>query len=163
MVDDLQFLDDATFTLLTQLLSAELVFVVCTARTGTPMPPSGDSLVRAFNLRRLEIADLTPGRRRSAPWSTSSGARVDPATAHSLWTVTAGNALYVRELLLGAIEAGAVERPPSGLARLSGDAWTSRRLVEFVGERLDSIAADLVGHAVAARRRRAAAAERPRA
>ena len=121
MIDDIQFLDDATFTLVTQLLSAELVFVVCTARTGTPMPPSADSLVRAFNLRRADITDLAEEDVLGTVEHVL-GCKVDPGTAHALWTVTKGNALYVRELLLGAIEAGAVVRPSSGLARLSGDA-----------------------------------------
>jgi hypothetical protein len=77
MVDYIPFLDDATFTLITQLLSAGLAFVLCTARTGTPMPPGADSLVRAGSAEvpprcrqrcgRSSQDPLSIGRRSSPP------------------------------------------------------------------------------------------------
>jgi len=141
MVDDVPFLDDATFTLVSQLLSGGHVFVIATARAGTPLPPAADSMVRAFGMRRIEVDDLTPAEVERTVEQVL-GCPVDPASAAELWDVTEGNALYVRELLLGAMEAGAVERSSGTFARLAEDAWTTRRLVEFVGERLESIAAN---------------------
>ena len=63
------------------------------------------------------------------------GGQVDGRTAQTLWRLTQGNPLYLRELILGGLDSGNLTRA-GGVWRWDGAMVTSPRLVELIEARL---------------------------
>ncbi len=134
MIDDMPFIDEASLTVGMQLHAAGLVFMIGTARTGMPLTPSADGLMRSFAIRRVDIHELDVDEVATVA-SEALGAPIDPLSAAQLWDATRGNALYLRELLLSVEDSG-ITQLPSGALRLDVDPSQSPRLVELVSDRL---------------------------
>jgi predicted ATPase len=66
------------------------------------------------------------------------GGPVDGATLHLLHRRTEGNALFLREVVLGALEAGVLRREEE-VWRLSGPLPASSRLIEIIEARLGDL------------------------
>ena len=99
-------------------LEAAGVFVIVTVRHGEPCPDAIVSLWKDAGARRLELQRLDD----AAVAALVEGALGDPVEQAALrWVVESarGNALYVRELVLGAVEAGSLTFD-RGLWRLDG-------------------------------------------
>src|SRR5262249_33007579 len=61
-IDDLHLLDATSATLVSQLVDADLLFLVGTVRAGQPVPPSLTSLWARARVRRVDLEDLpSPG------------------------------------------------------------------------------------------------------
>jgi DNA-binding CsgD family transcriptional regulator len=138
LVDDIAYLDEASLSLAMQLHAADALFLIGTARTGIVLSSSVDSLIRSFGLRRIEVTELTEADIAAAA-AGAIGRPLDQATAARLWQRTAGNPLYLRELLLAALDAGSIESGPAGTARLDVDVSRNPRLAELVGDRLSGV------------------------
>ncbi|MDX6227004.1 MAG: hypothetical protein QOI76_394, partial [Frankiales bacterium] len=69
------------------------------------------------------------------------GGPVDPASIRQLIERSQGNPLFLRELVTGALETGALVEEVVGMWRLRGDLQPTERLVELAAQRL----ADLTG------------------
>ncbi|HEY5012535.1 MAG TPA: AAA family ATPase, partial [Acidimicrobiia bacterium] len=140
VVDDIHLLDDASLTLLSHLLARAVIFLVGTVRTGEPVP---DLLTGLWRDDRVVRVDLEALSRESVDTLLHLvlGGPMEVGAALHLWTVSRGNPLYLRELVLGALDSGAlVDR--SGVWHLDGPAPSSDRLVDLVELRLSALGAD---------------------
>lgn len=126
VLDDAHWLDDAMLAVAWQLVLAGEIALVATVRSGEPAPELLTSLWKDEVCERLDLQPLSASQVAELA-SVRLGGRFDAATLDRLTEVTAGNPLYLRELLGELIRAGALRR--------HGDAWTwDGQLV--VGERL---------------------------
>ena len=138
LVDDIAHLDDASLSLATQLRAADMLFIVGTVRDDVPIPAALDSLIRAFALRRVAVGQLGAADVATVAEAVV-GQPVDAGTCAQLWERSGGNALYLRELLLGALDAGPAEPVVGGGVRLRIDVTRSPRLAEVVADRLRDV------------------------
>ncbi len=133
VVDDVHLLDDASATLVHQVVVAGEASLIATQRTDTTAPDVVERLWWDGLVARVEVAPLD---RRAAEALAASivGRPLDPARAERLWALTEGNPLFVRELLLAERTGGG----PDG---------TVPRLADLVHRRLaglDPAARDLL-------------------
>src|SRR5262245_22451874 len=136
-IDDLHLLDAPSAALIAQLVDADLVFLVATVRTPEPVPASLESLWHRARVRRIDLDDLD----RPAIDTLLHLVLVGPfwaTTAGAIWTASEGNVLFVRELVLGALEHGHLV-DQRGVWRLTGPLVTTPRLRELVAARLTSL------------------------
>src|SRR5829696_4732596 len=138
LVDDLPLLDVTSATLLGQLVDADLVFLVGTVRSAATVPPGLDALWQRARVRRIDLEHLD----RAAVDTLLHlvlGGPVEATTTTELWTASGGNVLFVRELVLGAVEGGRLA-DQRGVWRLVGPLVTTPRLQELVASRLGTLA-----------------------
>ena len=115
-VDDAHELDDGSAALLHLLAGESTVFLVVTIRAGVKAPAAVTALWKDELLDRIDVPELDAAS--SAELVTAAlGGPVDGGTTQSLWRASGGNALFLRELVLGAQDAGAL-RDVGGLWRL---------------------------------------------
>ena len=142
LVDDAHTLDDSSAVLLQQLAASRLAFLVVTLRTDERPPEPVISLWKDHGVARIEIEPLDRGGCDRLVATMLQG-DIDPVTLNDLWAKTEGNALFLRELVSGAVEAGKlVER--AGWWRSVGELEPSERLSELVELRLSGLARDEV-------------------
>ena len=134
LVDDAHALDDGSAALLHLLTSAPRVFPVVTARSGAGAPDAVIELWKDEHLVRVDVPVLDVSATNELLTAALDGP-VEGGTGQALWRASGGNALFLRELILGAEDAGAL-RDVGGLWRLSRDLSPSTRLGEVVGLRL---------------------------
>jgi ATP/maltotriose-dependent transcriptional regulator MalT len=145
VVDDAHDLDEASAALLLHLVVGGGVFPLVTVRTGEAAPESVVMLWKDELLERIEVPPLTVA---DIVMLTSDvlGGPVDGTTVHALSTTSGGNALFLRELIIAAIESGALA-DTRGIWRLQGSLAASPRLTELVRLRLGTLD-DLERHAL---------------
>ncbi|MGH9158250.1 MAG: AAA family ATPase, partial [Acidimicrobiales bacterium] len=134
MVDDAQLLDNASATLTHQLVTSGTVAVVATLRSGEPAP---DPVMALWKDGLAVRVDLPPLDRTEieALLTAALGGPADRVSVHTLADRSKGNPLFLRELVLCALDAG-VLRQDGGIWRLTGPIRASSRLVELVEARL---------------------------
>ena len=137
VVDDAHALDDGSAALLHLLAVSPQVFLVVTVRSGADAPGPVVDLWKDEHLARIDVPVLD-GAATSELLTAALGGPVDGSTGQALWSASGGNALFLRELVIGAEDAGAL-RDVGGLWRLSRDLSPSTRLGEVVGLRLGSL------------------------
>jgi DNA-binding CsgD family transcriptional regulator len=142
LVDDAHQLDAASASLVAHAAAAGLVFVVMTVRAGAVLPDALTELAHGDGAVRIDIADL---RRESFDTllHLALGGPVERTTEVELWDATHGNALFVREVVLGAKAAGTLVEE-DGVWRRRGQLAKSPRLVDLVQSRLGELAAKAV-------------------
>ncbi|MGW7020103.1 LuxR C-terminal-related transcriptional regulator [Streptomyces decoyicus] len=136
LVDDLPLLDNASAVLLGHLARTGAVFLVGTVRT--PAPPSDvvESFEHEDSTRRMDLGGF--GEREVAALVRGFlGGPVEHAALSTLTQDSRGNALVLRELVVGALDSGVLERE-DGLWRLTGRPAGTRRLTGIVRSRLES-------------------------
>ena len=143
LVDDVQWLDATSVALLGQLLDGGEIAVVATVRTGEDAPDAVVGLWRRDDVVRVDLTELTYDDVDSL-LHLALGGPVDRGAVDRVWSASAGNALFVRELVLAALSPWRSGRASLGVVadRLAGDD------AAFVGDR----------RAAGARRRRSGAA-----
>ena len=139
LVDDAHLLDDASATLVHQLVSTRSAFVIATVATEAPAPDPVIALWKDELAERLELEPLGPYSIEALLTSVLNGP-VSGATLHQLVERSAGNALYLRELVLAGMESGDLSNQ-DGIWRLSGSPAVSSRLVELIEARLGAVKA----------------------
>jgi DNA-binding NarL/FixJ family response regulator/tetratricopeptide (TPR) repeat protein len=140
VVDDAHLLDDASALLVHQLAAAGAVQVIATQRAGALAPDPIARLVGDHLVERLELGPLD--REGTADLAELiAGERLERAADERLWHLTAGNPLFIREILLSLADEGA-----SGGALvkrlLDPDAVAAPRLVDLVRHRLADLGED---------------------
>ncbi len=140
VVEDGQWLDAGTATLVHQVVAEELCRVVITIRTGEPAPDAIETLWTGGLAERHELAGLSRERTEEL-LAAALGGPVDGATRHRMWEASGGNLLYLRELVLGALATESL-REEGGIWRLRGAAGISPRLLELIQQRLDALDPD---------------------
>lgn len=137
MVDDAHLLDDASATLVHQLAATGSAFVIATVRLEEPAPDAVVALWKDELAERVEVPPLDAACIETLITSVLGGP-VSPATLHRLAECSAGNALYLRELVLGGLESGALA-DDDGMWRMKGSMVLSNRLVELIEARLAGV------------------------
>ena len=135
LIDDLHLLDSTTATLLGQLLDAGLNFLLGTVRAGESVPGTVAGLWRHDRMRRIDLNDFSR-EVVDGLLHIALGGPVATDAIDAVWTASRGNVLFVRELVLGAIESGHLieER---GVWRVSGPLTATARLVDTITARVE--------------------------
>jgi DNA-binding CsgD family transcriptional regulator len=142
-VDDAHLLDATSAALILHLAVTGAAFVVATVRSGEPCPDAVVSLWKDAGAARLDLRPLTEAE-TGALAEAALGGPIEETARRWVYDSSQGNVLYVRELLLGAVESGALSRG-SGLWRLSRRPPPSHSLTELVSARMTGLTDDVVG------------------
>jgi len=134
VVDDAHLLDELSAAFVHHLATSRAVAVLLTIRTGEQPPSAVVSVYKDGQVPRLELEPLGQSEFRALA-STALGGEIEPRTLHRLWSDTAGNVLFLRELVADALEAGTLIRL-SGLWRWTPDGRVGPRLAELVADRM---------------------------
>ena len=137
LVDDAHLLDTASATLIYQLALTGSAFVLATVRAGESAPDAVVALWKDGLIQRHEVAGLPVAATEELICAALSGV-VDPDTTLTLASHCHGNVLFLRELVLGAVEDKTL-RYELGMWRLSRPLRPSSRLVELVEARLGEL------------------------
>ncbi|HLJ98516.1 MAG TPA: LuxR C-terminal-related transcriptional regulator [Streptosporangiaceae bacterium] len=137
VADDVALLDAASVALLGYLAVQGTVFLVATVRTGEPVPDLLADLWRDGRMARVDLRDLSRTQVDTL-LHLALGGPIEAGAGHELWEITRGNPLYIRELVLGALESGAlVER--SGVWHLEDRLPDTSRLLDLVEQRIGGL------------------------
>lgn len=136
-IDDAHLLDEPSAALVHHLAARENVAVVATVRTGEPAPDAVTALWKDGLAERVEVPALSPDESRQLV-EAALGSPVDSATMFRLVDSTGGNALFLRELILGAAESGDLALS-GGVWRWAGPFGAPPRLAEMVQARLAAL------------------------
>jgi len=140
VADDVALLDAASLALLGYLAAQRTIFLVATVRTGEPVPDLVTGLWRDGRVERLDLHDLSRVHLDTL-LHLALGGPIEGGAGQEFWEATRGNPLYVRELVLGALESGAlVDR--SGVWHLEDRLPTTNRLVDLVEQRIEGLSAE---------------------
>lgn len=132
-IDDAHLLDSASASLALHLATAAGAFVVATIRAGEPTPDAVDSLWKDAGAQRIELPPLDDEAIEKLVEAALPGP-IEQAVIRRVVDASAGNVLYARELLTGALEEGRLTFD-AGLWRLRR-AGVSPSLVALVTARL---------------------------
>jgi DNA-binding CsgD family transcriptional regulator len=136
-VDDAHLLDDASATLVHQVAATGSAIVLATVRTGEPAPDPVVALWKDGLAERVEVTGLSAEATTEFLATVLEGP-VDPATAVRFTERCQGNALFLRELVVGALDDGSLQSD-GGMWRLAGQLSPSPRLVEIVEAQLGQL------------------------
>ena len=136
-IDDIHLLDPTSITLVAQLLAAGLVFLICTVRSDEPVSDVVTALWRDYRVLRV---DLEPLDRTSVDelLQLVLGGPVEGTAVADLWEVCEGNALFLHELVMGALDGGSLVEV-DGVWRLERLDPGVDRLIEIVERRLADV------------------------
>ena len=128
-VDDAHLLDSFSATVVSSVIGSGDVRVVATLRSGEPIHEALSALLRSGEAARIDIAELSDDEIDRLLHDVL-GAPVEPAALSTLRKLALGNMLYLRELVISAVESGALG--------MSNGAW--RMVSPFVlGARLSDL------------------------
>lgn len=119
VIDDLSLLDSLSLAVVTQLLAAGSVRLIATVRNGDPLPDAILSMWTSSSALRVDVPPLDVAGYENV-LSRVLANPISHRTAVDLHAMSGGNPLFLRELVLGAIEEGQLV--------LSGGVW------QLVGE-----------------------------
>ncbi|MHB1138389.1 MAG: LuxR C-terminal-related transcriptional regulator [Microthrixaceae bacterium] len=138
-VDDVHALDDTSATLLLHLAMTRRVRLVLTLRSGEQVPEPITMLWRDELVGRVDLQPLDEAQIADLLDLVLEGG-VDGIASSALSRVCAGNLLYLRELVAGLRDSGALSLVGSTWFLL-GPITAPPRLTELVAQRLDGLSA----------------------
>ena len=137
-VDDAHLLDDGSATLVHHLALTQAATVLVTVRTGEPAPDPVVAMWKDGLAERIEVSALGDAAIEELLVAVLGGP-VDAASVRQLADRSRGNPLYLRELVTGAVETGALAEQ-GGIWRLrAGGLRPTARLAELVALRLGNL------------------------
>jgi len=136
-VDDGHLLDGLSAMLLHQIVLRRAATVVVTVRSGEPAPDAVTALWKDGHLERLEVQPLSEPE-TAALLEAVLGGQVASSSAAELWRLTRGNALFLRQLVDDALDAGGL-RAVEGVWRLTADPAVSPVLADLVTARMGAL------------------------
>ncbi len=139
-IDDVHHLDPSSAVLLHHLVHTRVAKLVLTLRSRQELPEPVTSLWKDGLLHRVDLGPLTRPEVDELLTRVFAGP-LDPALAAQFWRATAGNLLYLRELVAAARASGALQHL-QGRWQLKGDLPPSPPLVELVENRIAGASAD---------------------
>jgi DNA-binding CsgD family transcriptional regulator len=140
VVDDVAQLDAASLALLGYLAAQRAIFLIATVRTGQPVPDLLTDLWRDGRLDRIDLHDLSRAHVDTL-LHLALGGPIEAGAGQEFWAATHGNPLYVHELVLGALDSGAlVER--SGVWHLEDHLPATGRLLDLVEQRIGGLSGE---------------------
>lgn len=141
-VDDAHLLDSMSATVVLQLATTPDVFVLATVRTGEPTPDAVDSLWKDAGARRIDLERVSDEAIVELVEAGLEGP-VEHATMRQIVDACAGNPLYARELVIGAIEDVRMRRV-RGLWRMEGRPGVTPSLSALVKRRIGALDPDVL-------------------
>ena len=141
-VDDAHLLDQLSATLLHQLALDGTVRIVATVRTGESVPDAITSLWKDGYLLRLYLTPFTK-EQCVGLIEEALGGRVEGLSADLMWEASGGNALFVRHLVEGALEADTL-RQVRGVWQLRGRTAVTSELASLLDARVDQLPDDVL-------------------
>ncbi len=135
-VDDVHLLDDLSIFVVQQIVQRGAAKVVLTVRSGDPIPTAVQEIWRGGQFDRLELQPLS--QNESATLLSATLGSVDPDAAQRLWTLTHGNALYLRNVVERELADGRLE-VQEGAWRWTGDPIVAPGLVEVIESRIGTL------------------------
>jgi DNA-binding CsgD family transcriptional regulator len=139
LADDSQELDEASSGLLRQMVAARLIVAILTTRS-VPTPADLVALWTEGLAERIELQNLSQ-RETTELLTAALGGSVEESSAERIWHVTAGNPLYLHEVVLSSADTGAL-REVDGEWRWRGEWARGARLQEIVAARLGRLDPD---------------------
>ncbi|WP_286171848.1 LuxR family transcriptional regulator [Mycobacterium sp. BK086] len=139
-IDDVHLVDHLSATLVHQLAVEGAVRIVATARSGEPIPDTITALWKDGYLARLDIVPFTKDEAVELV-ETALGGHLEQLSADLMWEASSGNALFVRHLVEGALEAGTL-RQVNDVWQLRGEAAVAAKLAPLLSSRLDRLPED---------------------
>ncbi len=136
-VDDAHLLDQLSATLLLQLAIDKAVRVVATVRVGVPVPDAVTSLWKDGHLLRVDLRPFTEQQSVELVESMLGG-QLEGFTANLMWESSGGNALFLKHLVEGALEAGTL-RQVNGVWQLRGRAAVTSELAALLEDRVEQL------------------------
>ncbi len=136
-VDDAHLLDELSATLLHQLAIDRAIHIVATVRSGEAVPDAVTSLWKDRHLLRLTLVPFTKQQSVELVESVLGG-RLEGLSADLMWDASGGNALFLRHLVDGAIEAGTL-RESNGVWQLRGRTAITSELASLLEGRIDRL------------------------
>jgi DNA-binding NarL/FixJ family response regulator len=136
-VDDAHLLDHLSATLLHQLALEGSARIVATIRSGEEVPDAITSLWKDGYLERLQ---LSPFNQAACVGLIERvlGGRLEGMSADLMWEASGGNALFVRHLVEGALEAGTL-RQVRGVWQLRGGTAVTSELASLLDGRIEQL------------------------
>jgi DNA-binding NarL/FixJ family response regulator len=138
-LDDAQLLDPVSAALVLHLTVEGHAFVLATLRADAPCPDAILSLWKDGGARRLELGRLSDDAMGDLV-EAALGGPVEQGALRWLVETSQGNVLYVRELVLGALESGSLT-PSGGLWQMAARPPVSASLADLVARRMAGMAA----------------------
>ena len=136
-VDDAHLLDDLSALVVHELMQSKAATVVVTIRTGDPAPAAVTALWKGGLVRRREVAPLTRRETEQLLW-VALGAVPDRACGDALWRLTAGNVLFLRQLVEQEFQAGRLVTD-AGVARWQGNSSITDSLADLVDAQIGAV------------------------
>jgi DNA-binding CsgD family transcriptional regulator len=133
-VDDGHLLDEGSAALLLHLAQHTPAGVVVTVRSGEPCPDAVLALWKEGAGQRLDLQALSEVETAEL-LARVLGDTLSPAARRRIWGLTAGNPLYLREVVHAALDQGVLALS-AGVWHWKGDLAGSPRLVELIGDRI---------------------------
>ena len=141
-VDDAHLLDQLSATLLHQLALDGSVRIVATVRIGASVPDAITSLWKDGYLQWLHLTAFTKDECVGLI-EQALGGRVEGLSSDLMWEASGGNALFVRHLVEGALEAGTL-RQVRGVWQLRGRTAVTSELASLLDGRIDQLPDDVL-------------------
>jgi DNA-binding CsgD family transcriptional regulator len=138
-VDDVHLLDDLSTFVVEQIVQRGAAKLVLTVRDGEPVPAAVQEIWRVGQFDRLDLQPL-PLDEAATLLSATLGGAVDPDAAARLWTLTRGNALYLRNIVEQEVADGRLDMV-DGNWRWIGDPIVAPGLVELIEARIGDLPA----------------------
>ncbi|WP_073259360.1 LuxR C-terminal-related transcriptional regulator [Cryptosporangium aurantiacum] len=135
VVDDLHLLDATSAALLRYLTDAGVARLIATVRTGGSAADSVEALVHGDAACRIDLAPFDRNETERL-LRAALGAPLSHRTLHRLFEVSGGNALYLRELVHAALDAGSLAWHGEIWELADGSLPTTSRLSEVIRTRL---------------------------
>lgn len=136
-VDDAHLLDQLSATLLLQLAIDKAARIVATVRSGVQVPDAVTSLWKDGHLLRIDLDPFTEQQSVELVESTLGG-QLEGFTADLMWEASGGNALFLRHLVEGALDAGTL-RQVNGVWQLRGRAAVTSELAALLEDRVEQL------------------------
>lgn len=140
VVDDLSVVDTVSIGLLAQLVAGGRLRLAGTIREGDPVPEGLQSLAATGDAIRLDVGPLDPDQ-VSELLTRVLGGPIAHRDAVELHRAANGNPLFLRELAIGAAEAGTLTAS-DGLWQLVGEPVGTPALRDLIRARLRALDAD---------------------
>jgi len=138
-VDDVHLLDDLSTFVVEQIVQRGAAKLVLTVRDGEPIPTAVQEIWRGGQFDGLDLQPLSLDEVTNLISATLGGS-LDPDAAARLWTLTRGNALYLRNIVEQEVADGRLELA-DGLWRWTGDPIVAPGLVELIESRIGDLPA----------------------
>ena len=113
---------------------------MATARTAEPIPDTITALWKDGYLTRLDVGPFDKTESVELIESALAG-RLERLSADLVWEASGGNALFMRHLIDGALETGAL-RQVNGVWQLRGQTTVTSQLAELLSDRVDRLPDD---------------------